>query len=307
MNRTVETSGRSCQVSVEAVYNHCVSTDAGALRIGEFARRVGVTPELLRAWEQRYGLLQPIRSDGGYRLYTRHDAERVARMRRGLDDGLSAAESARLALTEARPAGGLLDDARLRLLAAVRAYDEAALHAVLDEAFAGFALETVVGDLLLPTLREIGDAWERGELEIGQEHFATNLVRERLLSLARLWGRGGGPRAVLACPPGERHDIGVIAFGLLLRSHGWRILFLGADTPVPTIEAAVEATDPELVVVASIDASRFEAEADGLRRLAKTAPLVLSGAGASDEICAKLGVDRLDGDLVAAAEAVATR
>jgi DNA-binding transcriptional MerR regulator len=281
-----------------------VSVEVGALRIGEFARRVGVTPELLRAWERRYGLLQPIRTEGGFRLYTDDDAERVERMKHALDEGLSAAEAARRALVLVRSTERAPDGARERLLAAAHSYDEATMHAVLDEALAGFSLETVLRELLLPVLREIGAEWERGELEVGQEHFATNVVRERLLALARLWGRGGGPLAILACAPGERHDIGLIAFGLVLRSHGWRILFLGADTPVATLRRAVETTEPRLVVVASMDGELLEAQATELRRLARTAPLVLSGAGASDTVCAGLRVDRLDGDLVAAAGAV---
>jgi DNA-binding transcriptional MerR regulator len=287
------------------MYNDAVSMDVGALRIGEFARRAGVSPELLRAWEARYGLLQPIRSDGGFRLYTAQDAERVARMKRGLDEGLSAAEAARRALTQARPAEGLLNDAQGRLLSAVHAYDEAALHAVLDEALAGFALETVLRELILPALKEIGGRWERGELEIGQEHFASNLVRERLLGLGRFWGRGGGPLAILACAPGERHDIGLIAFGLLLRSHGWQILFLGADTPLSTLGQAIAATAPRLAVVASMDGSLLESEAGELRRLGRSAPLVLAGAGASDELCRQLRVKRLAGDVVAGADAIA--
>ena len=284
-----------------------MSTDLAALRIGEFSRRAGVSPELLRAWERRYGLLQPVRSQGGFRLYTADDAERVRRMRRGLEEGLSAAEAARRALTEVRPVEGLLDDARRRLLAAVSVYDEAAMHAVVDEALAGFALETVLGELILPALRELGERWQLGELEVAQEHFASNLVRERLLGLARLWGRGVGPLAILSCAPGERHDIGLIAFGLLLRSHGWRILFLGADTPVETLERAVASNPARLVVVASADAPRLEAERAGLRRLAGAAPLVLSGPGASEELCAELGVERLDGELVAAVAEVARR
>lgn len=282
-----------------------MSTDAAALRIGEFARRTGVSPELLRAWERRYGLLQPIRSDGGFRLYTAADAERVAHMRRGLDEGLSAAEAASRALTQIGPVEGLLEDARGRLLAAIKSYDEAGVHSVLDEALAGFALETVLRELILPALREIGDEWQRGELEIAQEHFATNVVRERMLGLARFWGRGGGPLAILACAPGERHDVGLIAFGLLLRSHGWRILFLGADTPLETLEGAVDARSPRLVVVTSVEAERLEAERTGLRRLARTAPLVLSGAGATEELCARLGIERLDGDLTDAVAKVA--
>jgi MerR family transcriptional regulator, light-induced transcriptional regulator len=287
------------------MYSDSVSAQVGALRIGEFARRAGVSPELLRAWERRYGLLQPIRTEGGFRLYTVDDADRVARMQRGLEEGLSAAEAARRALTETRLAEGLLEDAQRRLLEAVHAYDETALHAVLDEALAGFALETVVRELILPALRVVGEEWDRGDLEIGQEHFASNLIRERLLGLGRLWNRGGGPLAILACVTEERHDIGLIAFGLLLRSHGWRILFLGADTPIETLEQAVAATDPRLVVVASVDSTLLVAQAAGLRRLARTAPLYLSGSGADEQLCARLRIDRLDGDIIAAAETIA--
>ena len=282
-----------------------VSSDTGALRIGEFARRVGVSPELLRAWERRYGLLQPIRSGGGFRLYTSDDAVRVEQMKRALDEGLSAAEAARRALAPAGPSDSALEHARERLIAAAHGYDEAAVHSVLDQALAGFALETVLRELILPVLREIGYAWERGDLEIGAEHFVTTLIRERLLALSRFWGRGGGQRAILACAPGERHDIGLIAFGLVLRSHGWRILFLGADTPIQTLAKAVAAMSPQLVVVASMDSALLEPLGGELRRLARSSRLMLSGAGASEELCARLRLDRLDGDLVAAAETVA--
>jgi MerR family transcriptional regulator, light-induced transcriptional regulator len=283
-----------------------VSVDAGAVRIGEFARRVGVRPELLRAWERRYGLLQPVRSDGGFRLYTGEDAERISEMKRALDEGLSAAEAAQRVLARPQAAGGLLDGARDRLLSAVREYDEVAAHAALDEALGAFSLETVIRELILPALREIGGGWQRGEIEVAQEHFASNLVRERLLALARLWGRGQGPLAILACAPGERHDIGLIAFGLVLRSHGWRIVFLGADTPLATLGRTVATTKPGLVVVAAMDRTLFEAHATELRRLGRTAPLALAGTGASEKLCARLRVGLLAGDLVTAAGAVST-
>ena len=282
-----------------------MSTHGGALRIGEFARRVGVSPELLRAWERRYGLLQPIRTEGGFRLYTGEDAERVEQMKRALDEGLSAAEAARRALAPVRPNGDALESARERLLAAAHAYDETAVHAILDEALAGFGLDTVLRELILPMLREVGDEWQRGELEIGQEHFATNLVRERLFALSRVWSRGGGPLALLACAPHEQHDMGLIAFGLVLRSHGWRILFLGANTPVETLAQAATAMKPQLIVVASMDEALLEAVSGDLRRLARSPRLVLSGAGASEELCSRLRLERLDGDLVSAAEIVA--
>lgn len=282
-----------------------MSVGGGAHRIGEFARRVGVSPELLRAWERRYGLLQPVRSAGGFRLYTAEDADRVTRMRRALADGLSAAEAARAALENEAPARGMIEDASARLLAAVDAYDEAALQAVLDDGVAAFGLEPFVRDLTLPALVEIGRRWETGNAEVSQEHFASNVIRGRLLSLARLWGRGAGPMALLACAPGEQHDISLLAFGLLLRSHGWRILFLGADTPISTLKDTAQVTGPGAIVLVAFDAALFESEATAIRQLARIAPLFLSGPGARTNLTRLAGVRRLDGDLVAAAEDLA--
>jgi MerR family transcriptional regulator, light-induced transcriptional regulator len=284
-----------------------VQPDSEALRIGEFARRVGVSAELLRAWERRYGLLQPVRSPGGFRLYGSGDAERVERMRRGLDAGLSAAEAARVAVASGRSTEGLLENAATRLLTAIHEYDEGGVHAVLDECFGAFGLDTVLRELILPTLTEVGQEWQHGTLAVGQEHFASNLIRARLLSVARLWGRGSGSVALLACPPNEHHDIGLLAFGLILRSHGWRILFLGADTPIFTIEQVASSTNPALTVLAAFDPAPFEAHLAEIRRLAKQVPLVLSGPGASEELCGRLRVERLDGDLIEAAHDTARR
>jgi len=284
-----------------------VSFPSEGLRIGEFARRVGVSAAVLRAWERRYGLLEPVRSPGGFRLYTAQDAERVGRMQQGLDQGLSAAEAARAARASAGPSEGILENAAERLLAAIRAYDEAAVHEVLDESFAAFGLEAVLRDLILPALTQVGREWQQGTLPVSQEHFASNVIRARLLSLARLWGRGIGPVAVLACAPSEQHDISLLAFGLLLRSHGWRIIFLGADTPIATVAQAAEGTGAALVVLASFDPSRLEAQSTAIRRLARGLPLVLSGPGATEELCKRLRVQRLDGDLITAAHEIAHR
>jgi hypothetical protein len=144
------------------------------------------------------------------------NAKRVAAMRRLLEDGLSAAEAARAVLAGAQPSERMLDAAAGHLLEAIRGYDEAAVQAVLDESLAAFALETVLRELILPTLVQIGREWEAETLDVSQEHFASNLIRGRLLAFARLWDRGAGPRALLACVPGEAHDISLMAFGLVL-------------------------------------------------------------------------------------------
>ena len=283
------------------MYNVRMSADQAGHRIGEFARRVGVSPELLRAWEQRYGLLDPVRSPGGFRLYGDEDAARVARMRRALDDGLSAAQAAQAALVGVQNPGGPIEEASMRLLTAIEQYDEASLQTALDDCLAAFGLETFLKELVLPTLTEVGRRWQAGEAEISQEHFASNLIRGRLLSLAQLWGRGSGPLALLACAPGERHDISLIAFGLLLRSYGWRILFLGADTPIETLRQAATTTAPDATVLVAFDPELLAQQAAALRRLSRSTPLFLSGPGAYATAASHGRVRLLDGDISHAA------
>src|SRR5512144_3219889 len=220
------------------------TSGAKLLRIGELSRRVGVPVESLRAWERRYGLLAPSRTQGGFRLYGEDDVARVLAMRANLDRGLFAAEAARLALAEdvvehvSSPAP-VFDASELAV--ALDRFDEAGAQQALDALFATLTIDVVLSDVLLPYLHDLGERWENDEASIAQEHFASNLLRGRLTALARTWDRGAGPRALLACVEGERHDLPLVGFGLALRGHGWRISYLGADTPAASIvEAARE-------------------------------------------------------------------
>jgi DNA-binding transcriptional MerR regulator len=281
------------------------------LRIGALSQRVGVSPELLRAWERRYGLLEPVRSDGGFRLYSRADEERVRSMQRHLEAGVSAAQAAQLALAETSTrAGDRLQSAGLaplagHLRAALDRLDEPGANAVLDRLLATFTLETVLRDVVLVYLRDLGERWERGDASIAQEHFASNLLRGRLLGLARGWGRGSGPTTLLACAPGELHDLPLVAFGLVLAGHGWAIAYLGPDTPVATIRDAVARVEPDLVVISATTPQRLRVAKAELTELARLAPLALAGAGASGVLSDSIGATLIDGDPVTAAERIA--
>jgi DNA-binding transcriptional MerR regulator/methylmalonyl-CoA mutase cobalamin-binding subunit len=258
--------------------------ERGLLRIGELSRRSGVSPELLRAWERRYGLLQPTRSPGGLRLYSPSDVERVCAMQAHLADGLGAAEAATLARRSAVEVSDLQlapAAARSDLDAALSAFDEARAHAVFDAVLGARTLDSTLSDVVLPYLHELGERWERGDASVALEHFASNVIRGRLLGLTRGWGRGLGPRIVLACAPGEQHDLGLIAFGIALRARGWQIGYLGADTPVETAADAAIAFEPAFVVVSAVTPDRFRTSASELRALAAQQRLCLGGAGAA--------------------------
>ena len=106
--------------------------------------------------------------------------------------------------------------------------------------------------MILPFLHDLGERWAAAERSVGQEHFASNVIGGRLRALARGWGDGDGPRALLACPPGEQHELGLLCFGLLLRDRGWRIAYLGAETPTADLATAIAELSPELVVLGAM-------------------------------------------------------
>jgi DNA-binding transcriptional MerR regulator len=277
-------------------------------RIGELARRTGVSPDALRVWERRYGLLRPERSEGGYRLYSAEDELRVREMVRHLDGRVPAGEAARLVL-EGAPAGDeaspQIRSASTQLREALDRFDDAAAQSALDGLFGSLSFETVAREVILPYLRELGDRWERGEASVAQEHFASIVIRGRLLALARGWDRGTGPRALLACTPGEQHELGLLVFGLALRQHGWCITYLGADTPVETLGTAADQLHPDAVVVITLTPERLQPIRKDLAELAARSRLLLAGAGADEKFAQVVGADLLNGGPVDAAAELA--
>jgi DNA-binding transcriptional MerR regulator len=285
------------------------------LRIGELSRRAGVSPELLRAWERRYGLLHPTRSPGGLRLYSLEDLERVRLMSRHMEDGLAAREAAALAARATlespapaldRPSASAFDpdSARTELGRAIETFDEPRAQAVIDELLAVATIDGMLSEVIVPYLHDLGERWQRGDLSVAQEHFASNLLRGRLLGLARGWGRGTGPRALLACPAGERHDLGLIAFGLALRGRGWRIDFVGSDTPTDSIVETARAISPALLVVSATTPELLSPLAPELAKLVRSHRVAVAGAGAAGFDAIADGVLTLTGDPVAEAQRV---
>ena len=283
------------------------------MRIGEISQRTGVTPDLLRAWERRYALLNPRRTDGRTRLYSAADETRVRLMQRYIEQGLSPAQAAEMvtaARLTVRPGQALaippveVAEAHQEMQASLDRFDETSAQRALEKLFGTYSALTVVRDVMMPYLREVGERWAEGHVSVAQEHFATNFIHARLLAFARGWDRGLGPRALLACAPGEQHTFGLIGFGVALHQRGWRITYLGADTTVAMVEEAAGHVTPDLVVVCAAMRERMTATVDGLRALGERWPTAIAGAGTSLTLAAQVSARHLDGDPVTAAENV---
>jgi methanogenic corrinoid protein MtbC1 len=290
-----------------------VAPGASWMPIGELSRRLGVSTDLLRKWERRYGVLTPGRTSGNQRLYSRLDEARARLMVKHVREGVAPAQAAELALgarfrvtAGAGPAGaaGRAADARALMFSSLLAYDETMAEQALEKLLAESGATTIIRDVVLPFLHELGDRWADGTVSVAQEHFATGFVHGRLLGLARGWDRGLGPRAVLACPAGEQHTLGLIAFGIALHQIGWRITYLGADTPLEMVAQAAGAVRPRLVVISAAMPGRLEPAVPDVVALSERTTVALAGAGTDRRLAERCRASFLAADPVAAAHTV---
>jgi DNA-binding transcriptional MerR regulator len=228
-----------------------------ALRIGAVARRTGVAVTTLRAWESRYRVLQPSRTEGGHRLYSEEDVDRVLAVLRLTAQGWSVSAAAasvtaertpsRLGLVEApfaapeQPRSSDPSSARAReiLARAVRTYDGSEAERVLDEAVARLGVAYALEDVVMPVLRDLGEGWREDPSLISAEHFATNSLRPRLMRIVTSARSGSAPRCVAAAPEDEDHELGVLAAAAVAADLGFRVTYLGARTPTIALERSV--------------------------------------------------------------------
>ncbi len=291
-------------------------------RIGVLARRVGLSESLLRAWEMRYGLLSPVRSTSGYRLYGPEDERRIRAMVEARGRGVPAGRAAAEVLAAERTgtfgdvspdldphASGNPEDhdavrARLQLHAAMATYDAAAMHETIDRVLRAASVESTIRDVLLPFMHEVGRGWAAGEVDIADEHFATEVVRSRLAALSAGGNAPTGPLVLLACPAGESHDLGLKGFEVILQRSGWRTCYLGPNTPSHALLTSARTLRPDLVVLAATRRSAFVIDDDDLRELRSQWPVAIGGAGADAALAASWGVTHLVGDPVVAARSL---
>lgn len=253
------------------------------LRIGEVSRRTGVTVETLRAWERRYGVLEPARTEGGHRLYGDEDVDRIKAMQRLLEDGWSVVGAAQEVLRSpgrpaARPSGIVpVDELRARLNDAFTAFDAPGTDAVLDDVFARLDVTAALDEVILPVVRHLGDGWEDDARIIAREHFASNALRPRLM---RLLNRSHGRRSrvlLAAAPETEEHDLGLLAACVAAADAGWTVHFLGYRTPTTAMAKAAETARPDVLLLGAV---RRRAGQQVLGELNGFAPaIVMGGAG----------------------------
>ena len=193
------------------------------------------------------------------------------------------------------------------LWAAVETFDAETAEIALAKLFWDVPLSGAVTGVVLPFLREVGDRWEAGSLSVAHEHFVSDMLRRKLSALSSVPPQrvledadAPSPVVLLACPPGERHDLVLLCVALMLRERGVRARFLGADTPIPSVLSAARAAGADAVVLAATRSTAFTAHGTTLVKLAQEHDLFIAGRGADEQTVAEVGATALPQDPVRA-------
>jgi MerR family transcriptional regulator, light-induced transcriptional regulator len=260
------------------------------LNIAALAQRTGIAPDTLRKWEQRYAILHPARTAGGQRRYSERDVARVEWLRERLEEGYRIGEAASL-LGSVGPTPARSPREHLKgMLDALDDLEPATIGLRLDQAFALLRVEETFEAVLCPLLEAVGDRWQNGTMTTAQEHLVSEAVRSRLAHLLADAGGGVHGVAVLACAPGERHELGLMMATIALRRDGWKVVYLGADAPLTDAFALAEAMSARVLGLSLATAARTDALESGLRGgPPRGVSLVVGGAGATEPIARRLG------------------
>ena len=278
---------------------YCDSTPRHPVRFA--ALRTGLTPHTLRAWERRYNLIAPSRSEGGQRLYSDLDLQRLRLLRRLTDRGHSIARLARASLEELQrtaehdlpefreaqpPLDSGAEEFRTAVWEAVRNLDGSELQDVLEQAVMKLGVPTFLDSVAGPSLQMIGQGWSDGTVSIGQEHLATSVFRRVLGWILRVYeAKPEGLRLVVATPPRQVHELGAMIAADSAAAEGWNVTYLGTDLPVADILASAQQVQANGVALSIVHPSVDPVLLSDLERLRggldpRTA-LLLGGAGAS--------------------------
>jgi methylmalonyl-CoA mutase cobalamin-binding domain/chain len=288
-------------------------------------RRTGLSAHLLRAWERRYQVVKPSRSQGGRRLYSDADIERLRLLYRATLAGRSIGQVAELSpealtalvrqdaeadaeaelasqgvqgselITPPATAGYLADCIR-----SVERLDAHGLDATLRRAVVALPAALLLDEVVVPLLERLGARWREGTLRPVHGHLASAVLRR---VLDRVIETASSPLAtanlVVATPAGQIHEFGALVVAATAAAEGWRVTYLGTDLPAEDISEAAIRTRARAVALSVVFPAGDAALVDELRRLRTVLPkdvtLVVGGAVAStySEVLNEIGAEQL--------------
>jgi DNA-binding transcriptional MerR regulator/methylmalonyl-CoA mutase cobalamin-binding subunit len=274
--------------------------------------RTGLTPDLLRAWERRYGVVAPTRSDGGQRLYSDADIDRLALLARAVNGGRPISQVASLPVDELRalvaqdensardaptaavaPAPGDRVSVLREAISAVERFDAETLESILRKAALRDGTDALLDSIVAPLLIDIGSRWHEGALSPAHEHLASAVVRRVLSWMMESSAQDdAAPVLLVATLPNQQHELGALLAATVASSRGWRVVYLGASLPAADIAIAAHETGAAAVALSFVYPPDDPAVSGALSELREALPAttsIIAGGAAAGNYAASLG------------------
>lgn len=225
--------------------------------IKQVSELLAIPPVTIRAWENRYKIVKPTRTEGGHRLYSKKDLETLKWLKRQMDENnMKISDAVRLYKEPAdpptipTPKSNSYDDLLNQLYEGLVNLDSQEANRITDLAFSLYDYEEVFHHILVKVLYKIGDDWEKGIISVAQEHFSSEIIINRCTQFFRVLPVNRRlPKVMAFCPEGENHHIGLMIFSLFLRKKGHEVIYLGPNTPFDGLTELIEMKDISVVAI----------------------------------------------------------
>lgn len=237
------------------------------------SQMTGLSVHVIRAWEKRYNVVEPDRSDTNRRLYSEEEIEKLKLLNEAVHKGHNIGGVANLTLQELktllskeRSVSSELKDFQgsqeskknveeiiQECIEAIRNYDAHKLESLLLNASTKLTQPILIEELLVPLIYEVGDLWHSGEIRVANEHLSTSVIRAFLFNLLESYTfNESTPVLVSAAPRGQEHELGALIAGVVAASSGWKVIYLGANLPIEEISAVVSYLNAKVVTLSIV-------------------------------------------------------
>ena len=284
-----------------------------AYKIDHVAKLTGLSKHVIRSWERRFDLLNPVRGGNRYRMYTQEDVDLLTYIRRELESGFAIGELAKLGrknliaqMDHKKTVFDASNESPLVrindiLIDSLIPLDKNKFIRTLNEAVSLVSFDEAFFKIFIPLLRRVGDLWHKGKIGVGEEHFVTHHIRQRFLSiLNQLPVSDEGPKVVISCLPNDYHEMGALIAAYQCAINGCQIFYLGANMPVESLVEFCTLTRPTLVLLScsnELEDSEAKSLADKYARILLPICSVWAGGSAMDSLgkyFVENGIDVLD-------------
>lgn len=237
------------------------------------SQMTGLSVHVIRAWEKRYSVVEPDRTDTNRRLYSEEDIEKLKLLNDALHLGHHIGGIANLSLLELKklipkesnnlleikngfaPVNSeiLVEEILSDSMRAIRNYDSKKLESILLNASAKLTQPILIEELIIPLVYKVGDLWHSGEIRVANEHLASSVIRGFLYNLLDSYSlNDSAPVMVTATPRGQEHELGALIAGVVAASSGWRVIYLGSNLPSEEIGAVVSHLNAKVVALSIV-------------------------------------------------------